>query len=75
MYTVKGQTYMQGKVHEDKIKTGIQCEIFVEVTKLNLLRCRITDNGGAVLRRWTSGFPVWSSQGSSHLYPTPRRCW
>jgi hypothetical protein len=38
MYTVKGQTYLQGKVHEDKIKTGIQCEIFVEVTKLNLVK-------------------------------------
>jgi hypothetical protein len=31
MYTVKGQTYLEGKVHESKITQGMQCEIFVEV--------------------------------------------
>ena len=31
MYTVKGQTYLQGKIHEEKIRTGMECEIFVEV--------------------------------------------
>lgn len=35
MYTVKGQTYLQGKIHEEKIRTGMECEIFVEV----LTRC------------------------------------
>lgn len=31
MYTVKGQTYLQGKVHEEKIRSGMVCEVFVEV--------------------------------------------
>ena len=34
MYTVKGQTYLQGKIHEEKIRTGMECEIFVEVPHL-----------------------------------------
>jgi hypothetical protein len=31
IYTVKGQTYLQGKIHEEKIRSGMPCEVFVEV--------------------------------------------
>lgn len=31
MYTVKGQTYLQGKLHEQLIRSGMTAEIFVEV--------------------------------------------
>lgn len=31
VYTVKGQTYLVGKAHEDKICRGMRCELFVEV--------------------------------------------
>ena len=31
VYTVKGQTYLQGKLHEQLIRSGMTAEIFVEV--------------------------------------------
>lgn len=31
IYTVKGQTYLEGKKHEDKLRTGVACEVNVEV--------------------------------------------
>lgn len=34
VYTVKGQTYLVGKAHEDKICRGMRCELFIEVGAL-----------------------------------------
>lgn len=34
VYTVKGQTYLVGKAHEDKICGGMRCELFIEVGDL-----------------------------------------
>lgn len=30
IYEVRGQTYLEGKVHQDKLKKGTTCEIFIE---------------------------------------------
>jgi len=35
VYTVKGQTYLVGKAHENKICRGLRCEIFIEVSRSN----------------------------------------
>jgi hypothetical protein len=29
-YTIKGQTYLEGRFHEEKLKTNVECEIFIE---------------------------------------------
>ena len=30
MYTIRGQTYLEGKFHEDKLHPDVACEVFVE---------------------------------------------
>jgi hypothetical protein len=30
IYTIRGQTYLEGKLHEDKMRAGVECEIFVD---------------------------------------------
>lgn len=46
VYTIRGQTYLEGKLHEDKMRAGVSCEIFVDaldrwiaasITKLNVV--------------------------------------
>lgn len=32
MYEIRGQTYLEGTMHQDKLKEGVKCEIFIEVT-------------------------------------------
>jgi len=44
MYTVKGQTYLQGKIHEEKIRAGMECQVFVEVINQIVTLCRRTLN-------------------------------
>jgi len=31
VYTIRGQTYLEGKLHEDKLHAGVNCEIFVDI--------------------------------------------
>jgi len=30
IYTIRNQTYLEGSIHEDKLRKGVKCEIFIE---------------------------------------------
>ena len=34
-YEIDGQTYLEGTKHQDKLKEGAKCEIFIEVTNFS----------------------------------------
>lgn len=62
VYTVKGQTYLVGKAHEDKICRGMKCELFVEVGDVyRILMHRSCNYLLHVLwtsSPWTTGYPA-----------------
>ena len=77
-YTVRGVTYYEGQFHEDKIRTGVECEIFVEVARIChevyfrnrhnyfLLQRRPKTNGSLLVS--------WSERSSPSHTPTECSC-
>lgn len=35
IYEIRGQIYLDGRIHEDKIVAGVKCEVYVQVYSCN----------------------------------------
>jgi hypothetical protein len=59
VYTVRGVTYLEGQYHEDRLVTGMKCEIFIEVDNLiSVSLSLLTSLHSVSYRQRMSGVPV-----------------